>query len=346
MAHSFSWARLSGSAPATGLGLDIGNTALRLVVLSRRRGQGLQLDRCASLQLPEGTVVDGRIQDPAQLGLHIAELLQHSRCSLERVALALPAQAVMCRHVTPATPHALHAAMIAEAGRYLNVAAADVCVDYHVNHYTDHHAKRHGDRHVDRHVDRHANDPVDHAPPDAPGVLLAAARREQVDERLAAVAAAGLKATVLDIDLYAAYAAITADAATGAQAGRPACGALLMVEPSHSRLALFDRRQMLFQRELPGSGELSPIDASPTLALAAGRALALADVQPIHLYLGGMAASQTMLAERIAQHSGVLCMVADPFAGMACDPNVQPCAPDERAAYLVACGLALRLVTP
>lgn len=337
MAHTFSWARLSGFAPSTGLGLDIGNTALRLVMLSRRRGQGVQgvqLDRCASLPLPEGTVIDGRIQDAAQLGLHIAELLQHSRCNLEHVALALPAQAVMCRHVTPATPHALHAAMIAEAGRYLNVAAADVCVDYHVNHYADHH------------VDRHVNDPVDHIPPDAPGVLLAAARREQVDERLAAVAAAGLKATVLDIDLYAAYAAITADAVAGGQAGMPACGALLMAEPSHSRLALFDRRQMLFQRELPGSGELSPIDALPTLALAAGRALALADVQPTHFYLGGMAAAQPMLAERIAQHSGVLCMVADPFTGMACEPDVPPCASDERAAYLVACGLALRLVAP
>lgn len=330
MAHIFSWARLSGSAPSTGLGLDIGNTALRLVMLSCRRGQGVQLDRCASLPLPESTVIDGRIQDPAQLGLHIAELLQHSRCNLEHVALALPAQAVMCRHVTPATPHALHAAMIAEAGHYLNVAAADVCVDYHVDHYADH----------------HVNDPVDHIPPDATGVLLAAARREQVDERLAAVAAAGLKATVLDIDLYAAYAAITADAVTGAQADVPACGALLMAEPSHSRLALFDRRQMLFQRELPGSGELSPIDALPTLAQAAGRALALADVQPTHLYLGGMAAAQPLLAERIAQHSGILCMVADPFAGMTLEPDVQPCASDERAAYLVACGLALRLVAP
>ncbi len=340
MAQFFSWARLSGSAPATGLGLDIGNTALRLVVLSRRRGRVLQLDRCASLPLPEGAVIDGRIQDPAQLGLRIAELLQIANCDLTHVALALPVQAVMCRHVSPApdawaTPSALHAAMLAEAGRYLDVAAGDVCVDYH----EDHDNTQRVDSNNDDNDDLHAGT----SQPYAQGMLLAAARREQVDERLAAVAAAGLKATVLDIDLYAAY------AATALQ-DVPACSALLMAGPSHSRLALFDRGKMLFHRELPGSDDLAPTDASTTpattLPLAVKRALPPTGSQATHLHLGGTAATQAGLAERIARQSGISCAVADPFAGMASGPAVAPCPPAERAACLVACGLALRMVSP
>ena len=299
--------------PALLLGLDIDPTAIRMVELSHRPERGFRLERYAQRALPEGAVSDQHIDHPGQLAEHIAATARQLGSQRKRVALALPAHAVITRRMqVPATiaEQALNDLITAEAGAWLTVTPDQVRVDYQF-------------------CSIDGKDDIDDSDPAQRHIVLAAARREQVEDRIAAVEAAGLIPEVLDIDLYAAHAACVHASTV------PAYSALLMPGASMTQIALFDRHQLLYRRELPGC---SNAEGSDTLqiAIAATRAIQLATPTGMtlaHIFIGGDYTAPTQLAQAMQSQSNTRCSAAHPFAAMEI--------PDATA-YLVACGLAMR----
>jgi type IV pilus assembly protein PilM len=297
--------------PALLLGLDIGRTAIRMVELSQHSDRGFQLERYAQLALPAGMVSDQHIEQPGQLAEHIAALAKQLGSKRKRVALALPAHTVVTRQMQVAPDigeQTLTELITAEASGYLTVPPDQVRVDYQFNRG------------------------------DAANIVLAAARREQVEDRIAAVEAAGLIPTVLDIDLYAAHAACVHAIA------EPAPCALLMLSASLTQIALFDRHQLHYHRELPGCDDRNdPLK----MAIAATRAIQLAapaGMTLAHIFIGGESrepGTHAQLAQMMQAQSGISCRAAHPFAAMQTD-SIAEATDADTAAYLVACGLAMR----
>jgi type IV pilus assembly protein PilM len=319
--------------PALLLGLDIDPTAIRMVELSHRPDRGFQLERYAQRALPAGAVSDQHIDHPGQLAEHIVAMARQLGSKRKRVALALPAHAVITRRMqVPATiaEHALNDLITAEASAWLTVTPDQVRVDYQfcsIN--TDHNADGKIDDNVDNGIHDNTNRAGDPAQRLQRHIVLAAARREQVEDRIAAVEAAGLIPEVLDIDLYAAHAACV-HAST-----MPAYSALLMPGASMTQIALFDRHQLLYRRELPGC---SNAEGSDTLqiAIAATRAIQLATPTGMtlaHIFIGGDYTAPMQLAQAMQSQSNTRCSAAHPFAAIEMP---------EATAYLVACGLAMR----
>ncbi|HEY4317325.1 MAG TPA: pilus assembly protein PilM [Herbaspirillum sp.] len=334
--------------PALLLGLDIGPAALRMVELSQGADRRFRLERHAMLVLPAGVIADRHIQHPAQLAEHIAALAARLGSKRKRVALALPADAVFMRPMAvPAHigATALEQLIAAEAGGYLNLTPDQVRVDYQFSRTGPDGAAEHE-------------------------IVLAAARREQVEDRIAAVEAAGLTPAVLDIDLYAAHAACL-PAGNGFEMRDQDVLVLLMCDAARTQVALFDRHQLLHHRELPGCGQNADV---LHIAAAATRALPLAlppGASLSQFFIGGdcsatrlhelCEALQAMTAQlEQAGQSTVACKVVQAFAAMQIGKAAAASATtegddthvpnhsesgddaDHPAAYLVACGLAMR----
>lgn len=326
--------------PALLLGLDIDPTAIRMVELSHRPDRGFQLERYAQRALPEGAVSDQHIDHPGQLAEHIAAMARQLGSKRKRVALALPAHAVITRRMqVPAAiaEHALNDLITAEAGAWLTVTPDQVRVDYQfcsidtkddIDDIDDNIGNSNGS---DDSTNR-AGDPAQRPQRPQRHIVLAAARREQVEDRIAAVEAAGLIPEVLDIDLYAAHAACV-HAST-----MPAYSALLMPGASMTQIALFDRHQLLYRRELPGCSNAEGGDTLQ-IAIAATRAIQLATPTGMtlaHIFIGGDYTAPTQLAQAMQSQSNTRCSAAHPFAAMDMP---------EATAYLVACGLAMRRIS-
>jgi type IV pilus assembly protein PilM len=326
--------------PALLLGLDIGPAAIRMVELSEHADRRFRLERHAQLALPEGIVSDQQIEHPGRLGELIAALAQQLGSKRKRVALALPAHAVVTRRMqVPAdsTEQAIDKLITAEASAYLTVAPDQVRVDYQFSHAD-------------------ADDPAQR------NIVLAAARREQIEDRIAAVEAAGLIADVIDIDLYAAHAACVYGN------DLPPHSALLILGTSMTQIALFDRHQLLYRRELPDCGiGLSHIDDSDDndgsrsaqiakITIHATRAIQLAipaGVTLAHIFVGGDYTAQMQteqikqLTQAIQAQSGIASSAAHPFSAMQTDGAANTVAPvdvPDAINYLVACGLAMRRI--
>ena len=323
--------------PALLLGLDIGHTVIRVVELSQDADRRYRLERHGGIKLPPGIITDRQIQHPARLAEHIATLTARIGSKRKHVALALPADAVFTRRMQiPAHTGntALEAIVAAEAAAYLTLAPDQVQTDHQFNDDIS------GD-------DKNAEQCE---------IVLAAARREQIEDRIAAVEAAGLHAAVIDIDLYAAQAACLNMIGAAGISGQSVT-ALLICDAARTQIAFFDRRQLLYQRELPDFGDCTDMNQIANtvardlhLAMPAGMTLA-------HIFLGGdrpvssLEALASLLrdtATSLAQpeYSPFACSIVQPFAGMASAKAEADNAEAEDAghagAYLLACGLAMR----
>jgi type IV pilus assembly protein PilM len=218
--------------------------------------------------------------------------------------------------------------------------------------------------------------PVPNSPDDI-GVMLAASRREKVEDRVAIAEAAGLKAVVMDIESYAARAALQRVLEhTPAAAGRIVALFQIGAQVTHismlqDGLAIYEREQSFGGNQLTQdivrayglsfdeaemrkkSGDLSEKYLADILApflestaLEVTRAIqffftSTAYNRVDHLFLAGGCALIAGLQETVAARTKIACSVLSPFEGMQLAPSVRD-PHHEAPAYLVACGLALR----
>ena len=173
------------SAPL--LGIDISSSSVKLVELGRDKAGSLVLERCAIEPLERGWIVDGNIEKFDEVADAVRRLVKKSGTKTKNVALALPPSAVITKKITlpgGMTEQELEVQVESEANQYIPFSLDEVSLDFCVI------------------------GPSKNAPGDV-DVLIAASRREKVQDRQGLAEAAGLKPVVVDIESHASRLAAT-----------------------------------------------------------------------------------------------------------------------------------------
>nr|WP_245794170.1 pilus assembly protein PilM [Chitinimonas taiwanensis] len=174
---------LKPKAPAL-IGVDISTSAVKLVELSES-GKHFTIERYVIEPLPKDAVADGNIANLEAVSEAVKRAWRLMGTRVKGAALALPAAAVITKKITvPAgqTEAELEQQVETEANQYIPFALDEVNLDFQVLGASA-------------------------ATPDEVEVLIAASRKEKVEDRVAAIEAAGLKAVVMDVESFATQAA-------------------------------------------------------------------------------------------------------------------------------------------
>jgi type IV pilus assembly protein PilM len=349
---------LFGQSNPSLIGIDISTSGVRLVELADAGKGQLRLERYASEPLARGTVVDGNIENIEAVSEAVLRVWKKSGTKVRHVALGMPPAAVITRKiVVPAglAEDQLEVQVESEASQYIPFALDEVSLDFDV-------------------IGAAPNSPEDME------VMLAAARREKVEDRVAIAEAAGLTATVMDIESYAARSAAcrVMDEPAGAAEGQIV--ALFQIGAQATHISVLQNGETIYEREQPFGGTQLTQDIVRAYGLSfeeaearkkagdlpdnyAGDLLApflenaaLEVTRAIQffftstpytridqIYLAGGCAQVAGLVDTIASRTRISSAVMSPFKGMQLGPSVrEQQLRNEAPAYLVACGLALR----
>ena len=166
------------------VGLDIGTSALKAVVLRKGRGSNWSLVAAGEAPIPEHSQ-EGTPADPTAVSVAINELLDSMKVKRARVAAALSGHAVIVKRLSlPAmSPAELSEAIPWEAEQYIPFDLSEVQLDYQV-------------------VNSGAT-PADGAAKPGLDVLLVAAKKDRIDDRAGVIAQTGRRPVVLDIEAFA-----------------------------------------------------------------------------------------------------------------------------------------------
>ena len=162
------------------LGIDISATAIKLLELSRS-GNKYRVESYAVEPLPRNSVSEKTINDIEQVGEAIARAVKKAKTKTRQAAVCVAGSSVITKIISmPAglTDDEMESQIQLEADQYIPFPLEEVALDFEVMGE----AKEGADR-------------VD--------VLLAASRSEIVDNVVAALELAGLKAGVVDIEAFA-----------------------------------------------------------------------------------------------------------------------------------------------
>jgi type IV pilus assembly protein PilM len=163
------------------IGLDIGSSSVKLVELSQPTAGTLCLERYAIEPLPRGAVVDGNFDKIDVVAEAVKRAWRRSGTRIKNVAMALPASAVITKRIAlPANlrEEEMEMQVESEANQYIPFALDEVSLDFQVL------------------------GPIPNSPDDVE-VLIAASRKEKVEDRMAVAQIAGLKPLIIDVESYA-----------------------------------------------------------------------------------------------------------------------------------------------
>jgi len=342
------------------LGLDISSTAVKLIDLSQTTGTSAALFRVEHHvvePLHVNAVVEKKIADIHAVGETIRKAVVRSGTKAKHAAVAVSGSAVITKVISmPSTlsDSDMEAQIQLEADQYIPYPLEEVNIDFDVLGPSS-----------------SGVDMVD--------VLLAASRRENVDDRVAALELAGLTAKVVDVEAYAMEKACTLllgggdekpdQAVAVADIGATTTtlhvlhngqttytreqnfGGLQLIEEVQRRYGLSrdEALQKVIEGKLPDnySAEvLGPFKES--LAQQIGRALqffysASRFNRVDQIILAGGSASIRGIDELVEERLGISTIVANPFSHMAISPDIRAQTLTRDApALMIAVGLALR----
>jgi type IV pilus assembly protein PilM len=340
------------------IGVDISSTAVKMVELvDAGKGQP-RVERYAIELLPQDAVLDGNFASLEAVGETLHRCWKRLGTSTRFVAMALPTSAVITKKITlPANlrEQDMEIQVEAEANQYIPFALEEVNLDFQV---------------------------IGPAPgsPDDVEVLLAASRKEKVEDRVAAAEVAELKPVVMDVESYAIQAAYELVIKQLPQGGAGQIVALVEVGASAMKVTIMKDDQQLYAREHAFGGSqlteeirrvygMGPDEAEnlkrsgtppdnyeaeilhpfiENMAQEVARALqffftSTPHGEVHHIILAGGSALAPGVAEIVGQRTNVNTILADPFAGMAISSRIRAkqLAADAPS-LMVACGLALR----
>src|SRR5262245_27118472 len=340
------------------IGVDISSTSIKLVELSRAGSGAHRLERYTIEPLPRDVVTDGNIANLDQVSEGLKRAWKRLGSRNRNIALALPAAMVITKKIlVPAgqKEEDLELTVEAEANQYIPFALDEVNLDFQI---------------------------IGPAPnnPEESEVLIAASRKEKVEDRVAIAEAAGLKPQVMDVESYVTQAAFELIAHTLLANGRDQNIALVDIGAHVTHLYVLRNNQFLFSRDQATGGNqlthdiqrafnLSPDEAEAakrnqglpdnydtdvlqrvmeTLAIEVTRGLqffftSTSYNQVDQIVLAGGCSLLPGLDELVAKRAGVATVIANPFANMSTSDQVRPRQLAQDAPLLlIACGLALR----
>ncbi len=340
------------------IGLDISSSTIKLVELSDA-GKGVQrIERYTIEPLPRDAVVDGNITNLEAVAEAVKRAWKRLGSSVKHVAMALPAAAVITKRiVVPAGQREqdLELQVETEANQYIPFALDEVNLDFQV---------------------------IGPAPSGADDVevLIAASRKEKVEDRVACADAAGLIPVVMDVESYAMQAAFELVEAQLPGLGLDRIIALIDIGANVMNVTVLKNDQQLYTREQAFGGNLLTQDimrvygmrieeaeaakrtgALPenyeaellrpfmdNLALEVSRALQFFFTSTQYsrvdyIVLAGGCAVIAGLEEVVAARTQIETIVANPFVNMLTSSRIRPKQLIADApSLMVACGLALR----
>lgn len=340
------------------IGVDISSSSVKMVELVDSGKGRIRLDRYAIEPLPKDAVVDGNIMNLEAVGDSVRRGWKRMGTRIKNLALALPSAQVITKRISvPAglREDELEAQVETEANQYIPFALEEVNLDFQVL------------------------GPAPNSPEDVE-VMIAASRKEKVEDRVAVAEFGGLKAVVMDIDSFAAQTAFELMETQLPDGGRDQLIALVDVGASMMNINVLRNDQSVYMREQPFGGNqltqeiqrhynLSVEEAEAakrngglpdnydtevlqpfmeTLALEVTRALQFFYTstqynQVNHIFLSGGCATIPGLDQVVAKRAEVNTLVANPFAIMQVSPKIkQRQLLQDAPALVVACGLAMR----
>lgn len=218
---------LFGSKARPLIGLDISTSAVKMIELSGGGKEGYCVDRYVIELLPKDAVSDGNIVNLEATAEAVKRAWKRLGTTTRHVAMALPAAAVITKKiVVPAglREDELEMQVESEANQYIPFALDEVNLDFQVI------------------------GPVA-ASADEQEVLIAASRKEKVEDRVAVAESAGLRAAVVDVESYAIQAAFELIAGQLPGGGKDRVVALVDIGAQVTNLTILKNGQQLYVRE-------------------------------------------------------------------------------------------------
>jgi len=340
------------------IGCDISSSSVKLVEIVEAGKNVYRVERYSIEPLPRDAVVDGNINNLEAVSDCLKRGWKRMGTNIKGLALALPSAAVITKKiVVPAgqMENELELQVETEANQYIPFALDEVNLDFQV---------------------------IGPAPnsPDDVEVLIAASRKEKIEDRVAAAEAAGLKAMVVDIESFATQTAFELIERALPDNGKDQNIAIVDVGTTMMNLNVLRNGQSVYMREQPFGGNtltqeiqrafgMSPEEAEAakrsgglpdnydaevlapfmdTLGLEVARALQFFFTstqfnQVHHILLAGGCAAIPGIDEVVTRRTSVPSMVANPFANMALSAKIRPKnLATDAPSLMVACGLAMR----
>ena len=344
--------------PASLLGIDISSSSIKLVELGRDASGALALERCCIEPLERGWIADGNIEKFDEVAEALRRLVKKSGTRSKNVAMALPPSAVITKRISlpgEMSEQELEVQVESEANQYIPFSLDEVSLDFCV-------------------IGPSANSPGD------VDVLIAASRREKVQDRQGLAEAAGLTPVIVDIESHCARLAAGRLIENLPQKGQDAIVALFEVGALTTSMQVLRNEEVLYERDQAFGGAqltqliarqygfsleeaeskkrnaelpedypgvvLKPFVESMTQEVARALQFFFTSTpynRVDHILLAGGSAPLPGLVEAITQHTGFACGLVNPFDGMQIGSNVRlKKMAREAPSYLTACGLALR----
>ena len=343
-------------------GMDISSSSVKMVEVMDAGKGAIRVERYVIESLSKEAVIDGNI---ANLEV-VVEAVQRGWKKLatrtKNVAMALPTAAVITKKIiVPAglREDELELQVETEANQYIPFALEEVNLDFQVA------------------------GPATSSPEEAE-VLIAASRKEKVEDRVAVAEAAGLKALVMDVESYAMLAAFDLIKKQFPSDGKDQNIALVDLGANVMNITVLRNDQTVYAREQAFGGNQLTQDImrqygmSHEEAEAAKRAGGLPEtydaevLRPFmenaaleiqramqffftstqfnsieHILLMGGSAVIPGLDEVVATRTQVNTLIANPFASMAINPRIQlKRLVADAPSLMIACGLAMRRFDP
>jgi type IV pilus assembly protein PilM len=344
------------------IGCDISSSAVKLVEIAEAGKNIYRVERYAVEPLPREAVVDGNIMNLDAVSECLKRGWRKMGTNIKNLAMALPAAQVITKKITvPAgqTEEELELQVETEANQYIPFALDEVNLDFQV---------------------------LGPAPNSAEDVevLIAASRKEKIEDRVAAAEAAGLKSLVMDVESFATQTAFELIERSLPDSGKDQNIAIVDVGTNMMNVNVLRNRQSIYMREQPFGGNqltqeiqraygMSPEEAEAakragglpenfeadilqpfmdTLALEVARGLqffftSTPHSQVNHVLLAGGCAAIPGIDEVVSRRTQVNTVIANPFSNMALSSKIRPRnLTVDAPALMVACGLAMRRFDP
>jgi type IV pilus assembly protein PilM len=339
------------------VGVDISSSSVKMVELSGD-GKGVpKLERYAIVALPSGAVVDGNISSLEQASDAIRRAWKLLGTREKNVALALPAAAVISKKVSMQAGMSemdMELQVEAEANQYIPFSLDEVNIDFQ-----------------ELGPAGSSGDMVE--------VLIAASKKERIEDRIGAAEEAGLKVVIMDVETYATEAAYGLAANQLPNAGREQTVMIVDVGAQMMHINVLHDNQSVYTREQPFGGAqltqeitrrygLSQEEAEiakrkgglpdnyeadvlqpfvQSLAMEIARAVQLftnsTQFAIDHIMLAGGCASISGVAEVVGARTQINTVAANPFSSMTLDKRVNSgLLAADAPSLMIACGLAMR----
>ena len=340
------------------LGLDISSSSVKLVELGRDKAGNLVLERCAIVPLERGWITDGNIEKFDEVAEALRRLVKKSGTKTRNVAMALPPSAVITKKIIlpgGMSDQELELQVETEANQYIPFPLEEVSLDFCIVGPC---AASSGDVEV----------------------LIAASRREKVQDIQGLAEAAGLKPVIVDVESYASRLATGRLIENLPDKGVGSIVALFEVGALTTSMQVIRNDEVLYERDQAfggaqltqlivrqygfsleeaeskkRSGELPNDYESSVLRLFVesmvqeiSRALQFFFTSTPHnkvdfVMLAGGSAALPGLTAAVTRHTTFACSLVNPFEGMEIGEGVRlKKMTREAPSYLTSCGLALR----